>query len=320
MPVSPRPPDNIPLGPGPEFDAIREMLAQWGDRAHGIGDDAAVLDVPPGERLITSTDASVEGVHFRRDWLSPTEIGGRAAAAALSDLAAMAARPLGLLLALGVPEDWSAELTELADGVGDVAAREGCPIVGGNLTRARPGELSLTITVLGCTGAPLRRSGARVGDSIFVTGRLGGPGAALRDLLASRVPSSAHLARFVSPMPRIREAQWLAERGADAAIDISDGLLADARHLAVASGVTLSIDVDRVPCMVGVSPAAAVESGEEYELLLAIPGDASELARQFEAEFGVPLTTIGVVEPASGSPVSIAGQRVDPTRGHDHFS
>jgi thiamine-monophosphate kinase len=142
----------------------------------------------------------------------------------------------------------------------------------------------------------------------------------LRDLLASRVPSTTHLKRFVSPVPRIREARWLAERGAGAAIDISDGLLADARHLAVASGVTLSLDVDRVPCVDGVSPAAAVLSGEEYELLLAIPGNASELSQQFEAEFGVPLTTIGVVEPASDSPVSTGGKRVDPARGHDHFS
>ena len=112
------PSNHVPLGDGAEFDAIREMLAQWGDRAHGIGDDAAVLDVPPGEQLVTSTDASVEGVHFKRDWLSPVEIGGRATAAALSDLAAMAATPLGLLLALGVPDDWREELPELAGGVG----------------------------------------------------------------------------------------------------------------------------------------------------------------------------------------------------------
>src|SRR5712664_3042862 len=121
---SPRFHANIPLGHGAEFDAIREMLAQWGDHARGIGDDAAVLDVPAGEQLVTSTDASVEGVHFRRDWLLPAEIGERATAAALSDLAAMAATPLGLLLALGVPDDWREELARLAGGVGVVAARE----------------------------------------------------------------------------------------------------------------------------------------------------------------------------------------------------
>lgn len=317
------PPDrdqNIPLGPGEEFDAIREMLAQWGPQARGIGDDAAVLEVPPGERLIASTDASEEGVHFMRDWLSPREIGSRAAAAALSDLAAMAARPLGLLLALGVPDDWREKLVELADGVGNAAAQQRCPIVGGNITRSRAGELSLTITVLGSAREPLRRSGARVGDRMWVTGRLGGPGAALRDLLASRVPSPEHLARFVAPTPRIPEARWLAEQGASAAIDISDGLLADANHLAVASRVTLSLDLDRIPCMEGVEPGAAAVSGEEYELLLAIPSDAGDLARDLEAQFGVSLTEIGVVEPTSETPVKTRGRRVDPARGHDHFS
>ena len=312
---------NIPLGPGAEFDAIREMLAQWGPQAQGIGDDAAALDVPTGHLLIASTDASVEGVHFKRDWLSPTEIGGRAAAAALSDLAAMAALPIGLLLALGVPDDWREKLVEVAAGVGSVAASHGCPIVGGNITRARAGELSLTITVLGMARTPLRRSGARVGDRVWVTGRLGGPGTALRDLLADRVPSPEHLARFVAPVPRIREARWLAERGASAAIDISDGLLADATHVAAASGVTLSLDLDRVPCMQGVPPADAVTSGEEYELLLAIPaGDDGDLARELEEQFGVPLTEIGIVEPASDAPVKTRGGRVDPARGHDHFS
>jgi thiamine-monophosphate kinase len=311
---------NIPLGPGAEFDAIREMLAQWGPQARGIGDDAAALDFPAGELLIASTDASVEGVHFKRDWLTPTEIGGRATAAALSDLAAMAARPLGVLLALGVPDDWREKLVELADGAGSVAAQHGCPIVGGNITRARAGELSLTITVLGSAREPLRRSGAHVGDRICVTGRLGGPGAALRDLLSSRVPLAEHLARFVSPVPRIREARWLAERGAHAAIDISDGLLSDANHMAVASRVTLSLDLDRIPCVPGVSPAEAAVSGEEYELLLAIPADASDLTRELEAQFGVPLTEIGVVENASDAPLKTRGRRVDPARGHDHFS
>jgi thiamine-monophosphate kinase len=259
-------------------------------------------------------------VHFKRDWLSPAEIGGRATAAALSDLAAMAATPLGLLLALGVPDAWREALAQLAGGVGVVAAREGCPIVGGNITRAPTGALSLTITVLGSTRTPLRRSGARVGDGVFVTGRLGGPGAALGALLGSRVPSAEHMKRFASPHPRIREARWLAERGAHAAIDISDGLLADATQVAVASGVTISLDVDRAPCVEGVSPAQAAVSGEEYELLLAIPGDARQLSRQFEARFGLPLTAIGVVEPASEAPVKTRGERVDPARGHDHFS
>src|SRR5918993_86019 len=133
---------HIPLGSGPEFDAIRTMLEEWGSLAVGIGDDAAVLDVPAGERLVVSTDASVEGVHFRRDWLTAAEIGERATIAALSDLAAMAAAPLGLLLALSLPESWQERLRELARGVGAAAARARCPIVGGNVTRGA--GLSLT--------------------------------------------------------------------------------------------------------------------------------------------------------------------------------
>jgi thiamine-monophosphate kinase len=232
----------------------------------------------------------------------------------------MAARPLGLLLALGVPDEWREKVVELADGVGGVAAEHECPIVGGNITRARAGELSLTLTALGSARDPLRRSGARVGDRIYVTGRLGGPGAALSDLLASRVPSLENLARFVAPVPRIREARWLAGRGARAAIDISDGLLADANHVAVASRVTLSLDLDRVPRVDGVTPAEAAVSGEEYELLLAIAADVRDVGSAFEAEFGVPLTEIGVVEPPSDAPVKTRGGRVDPARGHDHFS
>jgi thiamine-monophosphate kinase len=318
MTESPESRRHVPLGAGAEFDAIRAMLAQWGDFARGIGDDAAVVEVPSGERLITSTDASVENVHFRRDWMSPVEIGARAASAALSDLAAMAARPLGLLLALAVPDDWRDEMGELARGVGESARRARCPIVGGNLTRA--GELSLTITVLGSAGAPLRRSGAQPGDRLYVTGRLGGPGAALGALLSSRVPLPEHLTRFVSPAPRIDEARWLAERGAHAAIDISDGLLADAAHLARASGVTLSLDLGALPCVEGVTSAVAAVSGEEYELLVALPGDAKVDAAGFRERFGIPLTAIGTVFAAEGEPVRLRGAPLDLPRGHDHFS
>ena len=313
--------DNVPMASGPEFDAIRAMLAEWGDLARGIGDDAATLEIPRGDLLVVSTDASVEDVHFRRAWMSAAEIGARAASAALSDLAAMAAAPHGLLLALGVPYSWTAELPELARGVGDAARRAGCPIVGGNVTRAR--ELSLTITVLGHTASPLRRSGAQVGDVVAVTGRLGGPRAALEALEAGRVPEPAHLERFVGPVPRIDEARWLAEHGAHAAIDVSDGLLADAAHVARASSVSLAIDLERVPCVEGVRPEVAAASGEEYELLVALRGDAAELSRHFAERFQLPLTAIGVVEPAGGEPVIVRnsrGARVDPARGHDHFS
>src|SRR5882672_2613293 len=108
-----------PLGPGAEFDVIRALLVRWGDRAAGIGDDAAVLRLTRGDALVTSVDSSVEGRHFKREWLSPREIGYRAVAAALSDLAAMAARPIGVLIAFALPEAWRNELGAIADGIGD---------------------------------------------------------------------------------------------------------------------------------------------------------------------------------------------------------
>jgi len=309
---------HLPLGAGAEFDAIRRMLREWGSRASGIGDDAAVLDVPSGEKLVVSTDASVEGVHFRREWFSAQEIGARAATAALSDLAAMAAEPIGLLLALGIPQGWDEAIAELARGVGASAEQASCPIVGGNVTRS--GELSLTITVLGSAARTLRRRGAAAGDSVYVSGSLGGPGAALRALRDGRVAEPGHMQRFASPRARIQEARWLADAGATAAIDISDGLGADAAHLGRASGVTVELDAALIPCLDGVRPADALVSGEEYEILVTFAATAAPDVQQFAARFGVPLTRIGEVREQDSEPVRVLGARVDPARGHDHLS
>jgi thiamine-monophosphate kinase len=308
---------HLGMGEGAEFDAIRRLLAVWGTRATGIGDDAAILDIPPGQRLVVSTDASVQNVHFRREWLSAEEIGGRAAAAALSDIAAMAASPLGMLLALAVPDDWRSELEALARGVGRIASAAGGPILGGNISKAS--ELSLTLTVLGSASRPLERRGAVAGDDIYVTGQLGGPGAALRSWLGGGTPSPEHRARFASPAPRLREARWLADRGAHAAIDISDGLLADGGHLAVASGVSIVIDENNVPRLPGVSVEEALTSGEEYELLVAMPHGAIDVI-EFEREFALKITVIGtailseapIIRGRSGLHVQLGG--------HDHLA
>ncbi|MEO8563689.1 MAG: thiamine-phosphate kinase [bacterium] len=309
---------HVALGAGDEFDAIRAMLRVWGARAVGIGDDAAVLSVPAGQRLVVSTDASVEGVHFRRGWLTSREIGARATAAALSDLAAMAATPLGFLLALGLPAEWRDELEELAHGVGEMAASTDCPIVGGNVTRAA--HLSLTLTVLGGAERPLTRDMVRPGDVLFLTGHLGGPGAALDALERGATPDAVHRARFAAPMPRLAEARWLAEHGAHAAIDISDGLVADAGHLASASGVCIELGLASVPCVAGVEAEQAVASGEEYELLVAVAPDAIATLDAFSALFRLPLTRVG--RAIVGSGVTLLGPkgRVDPPRGHDHLS
>ena len=309
---------HVDMAGGAEFDAIRSLLAIWGERAVGIGDDAAVIDIPMGELTVVSTDASIENVHFRREWMSPEEIGARATAAALSDLAAMAATPRGLLVALGVPASWRADLPRLANGVGAAAAAAQCPIIGGNLSSAA--ELSLTITVVGSAVRPLSRAGARAGDIIHVTGRLGGPGAALRALAAGAIPSADYRARFAGPVPRLTEARWLEKHGARAAIDISDGLVADAAHLARASGVTIALDERDIPCIAGVATGDALASGEEYELLVAVPRSFAVSHKEFERQFGIPLTAIGVVEVAGNEPVTLRGSVGAASAGHDHLS
>jgi len=310
------------LGPGREFDLVRAMLARWGDVAQGIGDDAASLVVPAGERLVVSTDASVEGAHFQRGWLAPDEIGWRAAASALSDLAAMAARPLGLVVALALPDAWRDDALAIADGIGAAARQAGAPIVGGDLVRA--GELGLTITVLGSAVRPLGRDGARPGDAVYVTGRLGGPRLALRAWERGDVPAPEHRARFARPVPRLAEARWLAEQGTRALVDVSDGLAADVRHLAAASGVRIVLERALVPCVAGATPDDALAGGEEYELALAAPPTLD--VEGFAARFGLALTRVGTVEAASADTAGqveirdARGARVEIPSGHDHFS
>ena len=307
---------NTTLGPGREFDAVRRLLALWGDAASGVGDDAAVLSVPAGERLVVSTDSTVENVHFRREWLSASATGWRAAASALSDLAAMAATPLGILVSLSLPESWRDEIEELARGIGDAVRAADTTIVGGDLTGAS--ELAISVTVLGHAVSPLTRAGARAGDTLYVTGTLGGPRAAIEALLRGEEPSPALRARFERPVPRIVEARWLAAHGAHAAIDVSDGLAGDVAHIAAASGVSIELQLDTLPAIAGVSAIDAFASGEEYELVVAAPHLDTDA---FERDFGVPLTAIGRVERGTPDVVAwLAGQRVALPGGFDHFS
>lgn len=309
--------DSTALGPGREFDLIRALTNQWGDLARGVGDDAALLDVPAGEMLVVSADNIVEGVHFRDGWLTPREIGWRATAAALSDLAAMAAAPLGVLVSLSLPDPWLSRAEDLARGIGEAVASAGTVIVGGNITGAR--ELNVAMTVLGHCTRPLRRGGARPGDALYVTGRLGGPVTALRALERGETPPRRARERFAWPEPRLRAAQWLAANDARAAIDISDGLLADAGHVAAASGVRMLIDLDALPILAGVDPVTAARGGEEYELLVAAPADLDTAA--FACALALPLTRIGRVESgAAGVEVTLHGARVAPLDGFDHFS
>jgi thiamine-monophosphate kinase len=312
--------DTIALGPGREFASIARWVRAWGSRAQGIGDDAAILDVPAGTRLVVSTDTTTENVHFRRAWLTPAEIGWRAAMAALSDIAAMGAEPLGVLIALGAPADWDAELDDVLRGVGDACEAAKAPIIGGDTTRAP--VLTLSITVLGTSSDPMRRSGARAGDTVYVTGSLGGPGAALGAWFAGARPRATHRARFARPVARLGMGAWCAAHGATAGIDLSDGLVADAGHIAAASSVRLVIELGAIPVIGGVDARDALASGEEYELLVTGPAGLDTAART--DRIGA-LTAIGRVRALarteeSGVEVRDGAQRVDPPAGYDHLS
>lgn len=290
------------LGPGAEFDLIRSFLARAGeprlpyDVILGAGDDAAVVSAHP---LAVSCDLSIEDVHFRRDWLSAEEIGWRAATAGLSDMAAMAARPVGLLLSIAAHHDDARGYVErVVAGAMEAARAVDARLIGGDLTRS-PGPLILDAVALGEVAQPLRRDGARLGDEIWVTGRLGAPAAAARDWLAGGRPAPAARARFARPMARTHEALWLRQRvDLTAGLDLSDGLAGDLAHIAAASGVTLVIERAAVPIhdAASTTPELAITGGEEYELCIAVPaGSIDGAAREFEIEFGLPLTKIGAV-------------------------
>lgn len=304
------------LGPGVEFDVIRAMRARWGALASGIGDDAAALVVPRGELLLASTDSAIEDVHFRRAWLGLPDIGYRAVTAALSDLAAMGARPLGVLVSLQLPRLPAADVASLADGIGAAVKAATTVIRGGNVTAAS--QIGITTTVLGAAYQPLARGGARPGDLLYVTGAFGGPRAAVRAFDEGKTPAPEWLARLSQPVARLAEARWLASRGATAAIDLSDGLGGDAAHLAAASNAAMVVELDRVPLLAGVDPDD-VFGGEEYELLVAARSPFE--TRDFHARFGVPLTQVGRVEEGpAGTRFTRRGERVAPPGGHDHFS
>jgi len=303
---------------------LRAIFAALGAAGRDLGDDCALLPVG-GRTLAVSIDLSLEGVHFRTDWLAFKEIGWRATAAALSDLAAVGAQPLGVLVSLGIPSNVqratsnASPAVQIMRGVGAAARSVGASVLGGDLVRS-PRYL-VDVCVLGVAQRPVRRSGARPGNGLWVTGRLGGAGLALAALTAGRRLAPALRRRFARPVPRIAAGRWLARRGARAMIDISDGLAGDAGQLAAASGIAIAIELERVPCWPGVAPRAAARSGEEYELLVAMPRDFGPAgARAFRRATGLPLTRIGACDTGRGVRISQDGRPIAPLPGFDHFS
>jgi thiamine-monophosphate kinase len=273
---------HIGLGPGPEFDRVRAILAALGESGAPSGDDCALIPVG-GKLLALSTDVSIEGTHFLTDWLSFEEIGWRSTAAALSDLAAVGATPLGVLVALGVPADASdAEVANVMRGVGKATDEVEAKVLGGDL--AKSPAWSVAVTVIGEVVKPATRAGGRPGDLLYVTGDLGGAKAALDAFLAGRTPESGARHRFVHPVPRITAGRALAQT-VTAMMDLSDGLAADIRHIAAASNCGAELVLDGLPLAQGVVEAAvragkapevyAAEGGEDYELLVALPPSAA---------------------------------------------
>lgn len=319
---------NLRLGGGggaSEFGRLRAIFARLGSAAGELGDDCALVRLG-SSTLAASIDLSLEGIHFRTDWLSFAQIGWRAAAAALSDLAAEGAQPVGLLVSLGIPQVRGKgkggrmdPAVEIMGGVGAVARRVGAKVLGGDLVRSS--RYLVDVCVLGIAERPVRRAGARAGDGLWVTGTLGGAGRALAMLRSGRRPAPGLFRRFARPEPRIAAGRALARAGARAMIDISDGLAADAGHLAAASGVGVEVALERVPCWPGVAPRAAAASGEEFELLVALPRRFSERdARAFRRATRVGLTRIGACVAGRGVRITQHGRRVPAPPGFDHFA
>lgn len=322
-------------------------FAEWGELAFhrwlaarfgagfsgaGFGDDAALLK-SGNTRVAVTTDAVVEGVHFRRDWFSWAEIGRRAVYGCLSDLAAVCAQPLALLLSLGVPEDLSAAAVRaFTNAVAQTAAEYGARLAGGDTTQSK--GFFADLVAVGETKQPWLRSGAQIGDALVVTGALGAPTAAIALLEKWQRPAARWRAlrnRLAAPRPRIIEAQALACLPVHAALDISDGLLLDASRLAAASGLRAEIRADLIPLADGVAEAAralgrpelefAAGGGEEYELLIALAAEQVPTARQKLAVLNCPLTVVGHVVEGSGA-VLLDSRGVCirlPTTGWEHY-
>ena len=280
----------------------------------GPGDDAAV--VRGAARLVLTTDTLVDGVHFRRGWLTPAGLGRRAFAVNASDVAAMGAVPRWALLALEAPPRMPvAELDALALAFAGAAERAGARLVGGNV--ARGPHLAVTVALVGeAPGRIVTRAGARAGDVVYVTGMLGASGAARR---AGRLPDP----------PRRMGAGVALARVASAMIDVSDGLLQDLAHVCRASGVGATVEIDRLPvappcrrALGGRAAAFAATAGEDYELLVAVPAARERALNGLAPRLGCRLTRIGRV--TAGRPrvtvVDRHGRRVRlAQRGFDHF-
>lgn len=311
-----------------EFDLIARIRARVATRADvvlGIGDDAALLAVPPGMQLVVTADTLNVGVHFFDD-VAPADLGWKALAVNLSDLAAMGARPAWCTLSLSLPQAEADWIDGFLDGFLELAAQHGIALVGGDTTR---GPLSVSITAMGHVeaGHALRRDGARVGDEVWVTGTPGDAGAALQSLLSGAAVERALRARLDRPTPRVEAGRGLLGL-ATACVDVSDGLLADLGHLCARSGVGAQVQLDQLPVSRALSRfkpqvrwAWQAGGGDDYELCFtAAPQRADEVRAALDFA-GVPGVRIGHIVAGQGvRALNPSGALwLAPRAGYDHF-
>ena len=312
-----------------EFDLIARIRSRAGTRPDvvlGIGDDAALLQVPAGMQLVVAMDTLNSGVHFPPA-TAPADIGWKALAANLSDLAAMSALPAWCTLSLSMPAADAAFVDGFLDGFLALARQHGVALVGGDTTR---GPLSVCVTAHGVieSNSALRRDGARIGDDIWLSGTVGDAAAALAQWKTGDEIHTELRARLDRPTPRVALGRAL--RGlATACIDVSDGLLADLGHVCSASTVGAQVDVDRLPASTALRDAfdgdirrsLQATGGDDYELCFTAPASARERVERAAVESGTAVSRIGEV--VDGSVVS--ARTADGSRwsasasGWDHF-
>jgi len=322
----------MPLGEKKLIQRIRRSARRGPSVATGIGDDCAVLRVPPGHELLVTTDFSIEGVHFRRDWHAPEWVGRHCLTRGLSDIAAMGGEPLAAFLSLAVagdvPQKWVGRFLK---GLLALANEFKVPLAGGDMAQSASG-IQADIVVVGSVpkGKAVLRSGAKPGDLIYVTGALGGSAAVLAELkLAKSKPASAessshpsgHSSRYSHPQPRLAVGRSLRRQGvASAMIDLSDGLSTDLEHICQESRVGAEIEEASIPRAIApgkkrIAIEFALHGGDDYELLFtskaAVPSRVA----------GVPVTRIGQTTRSPGMRLIGADGKARPLKaeGWEHF-
>jgi thiamine-monophosphate kinase len=329
---------------GGELELIRQIRRRAGvglrsaNLRMGIGDDCALIRPGNGEELAVTTDLSIAGRHFRLDWHPPEAVGRRTLARGLSDLAAMGARPVAAFLSLGVPRELTVAhraaswIQRFLDGFFAVAKSYDTPLAGGDLAESPMALADIVLIGAVPRGKALLRSGARVGDQLYVTGALGGAAVGLKKLAELSDPEvsgrlqddelHSALSAQLHPRPRIQQGLALRRRKlASAAIDLSDGLSTDLAHLCQESGVSAAIQSELLPIAKGATLDQALNGGEDYELLFT----ARPRTRLPRSIAGVPITRIGRINervPNEPSVMIATGSVVRPleARGWQHFS